>query len=37
MEEGDGLGEEVGVQVVLLDGEEAWVSWTDEDSLYGAK
>ncbi|KAK0631872.1 peptidase family M28 [Immersiella caudata] len=37
MGEGDGLGEEVGVQVVLLDGEEAWVTWTDEDSLYGAR
>jgi len=34
----DGLGEEeVGVQIVLLDGEEAWVTWTDDDSLYGAR
>lgn len=36
--EGDGLGEEeVGVQIVLLDGEEAWVKWTEEDSLYGSR
>jgi hypothetical protein len=34
---GDGLEEEKGVQIVLLDGEEAWVSWTDTDSLYGAR
>ncbi len=26
-----------GVQVILLDGEEAFVSWTDSDSLYGAR
>lgn len=36
--EGDGLGgEEVGVQILLLDGEEAWESWTEEDSLYGSR
>ncbi|KAK4191853.1 putative glutaminyl-peptide cyclotransferase [Podospora australis] len=35
---GDGLeDEEKGVQVVLFDGEEAWVQWTDEDSLYGSR
>ncbi|KOS21649.1 Glutaminyl-peptide cyclotransferase [Escovopsis weberi] len=27
----------VGVQILLLDGEEAFVRWTDEDSLYGAR
>ncbi|KAK2629167.1 hypothetical protein QTJ16_002270 [Diplocarpon rosae] len=32
-----GLGEEKGVQILLLDGEEAFVSWTDSDSLYGAR
>lgn len=32
-----GLEEEKGVQILLLDGEEAFVSWTDEDSLYGAR
>ncbi|KAI1477048.1 hypothetical protein F4774DRAFT_390345 [Daldinia eschscholtzii] len=40
MEElGDALGldEEKGVQILFLDGEEAWVSWTDTDSLYGAR
>ncbi|ODA79478.1 hypothetical protein RJ55_05071 [Drechmeria coniospora] len=26
-----------GVQIILLDGEEAFVSWTDDDSLYGAR
>ncbi|KAL3427449.1 glutaminyl-peptide cyclotransferase [Phlyctema vagabunda] len=31
------LEEEVGVQILLLDGEEAFVSWTDTDSLYGAR
>ncbi|SPQ22884.1 70283560-d14f-4834-8270-36468e5cedbe [Thermothielavioides terrestris] len=34
-EEGD--GQDVGVQILLLDGEEAFVSWTEEDSLYGAR
>ena len=39
-----GLGEvggtpdsDMGVQILLLDGEEAFVSWTDTDSLYGAR
>ena len=31
----DGTGE--GVQILLLDGEEAFVSWTDTDSLYGSR
>lgn len=31
------LEEEIGVQILLLDGEEAFVSWTDSDSLYGAR
>jgi hypothetical protein len=26
-----------GVQILLLDGEEAFVRWTDEDSLYGSR
>lgn len=26
-----------GIQLILLDGEEAFISWTDEDSLYGAR
>lgn len=29
--------EHQGVQVILLDGEEAFLSWTDSDSLYGAR
>ncbi|KAF2022373.1 hypothetical protein BU24DRAFT_458230 [Aaosphaeria arxii CBS 175.79] len=31
------LDEQQGVQILLLDGEEAFLSWTDEDSLYGAR
>ncbi|KXX73912.1 Glutaminyl-peptide cyclotransferase [Madurella mycetomatis] len=34
---GEGKVEDVGVQILLLDGEEAFVSWTDTDSLYGAR
>jgi hypothetical protein len=33
----DGLEGEKGLQIMLLDGEEAFVSWTDTDSLYGAR
>lgn len=33
----NGLEEERGVQLLLLDGEEAFVSWTNTDSLYGAR
>ncbi|KAH8160316.1 hypothetical protein CIB48_g7933 [Xylaria polymorpha] len=40
-ESGDaGLGledDEKGVQIIFLDGEEAWVTWSDTDSLYGAR
>jgi glutaminyl-peptide cyclotransferase len=32
-----GLEEEKGVQLLFLDGEEAFVTWTDDDSLYGAR
>lgn len=37
--EGDGLEdvEERGVQIIFLDGEEAWATWTDTDSIYGAR
>lgn len=31
------MGDDVGVQVFLLDGEEAFAHWTDSDSLYGAR
>lgn len=34
---GSGLEEEKGVQILLLDGEEAWVTWNAADSLYGAR
>jgi hypothetical protein len=34
---GEGLEEEKGVQILLLDGEEAWERWSDEDSLYGSR
>ncbi len=30
-------GEGGGVQILLLDGEEAFVNWSDTDSLYGAR
>jgi glutaminyl-peptide cyclotransferase len=33
----DDLEEKKGVQILLLDGEEAFKSWTDTDSLYGAR
>ncbi|KAE8443533.1 hypothetical protein EG329_001773 [Mollisiaceae sp. DMI_Dod_QoI] len=33
----NGLEEEKGVQILFLDGEEAFLSWTDSDSLYGAR
>lgn len=32
-----GVEEEQGIQVLFLDGEEAFVSWTNDDSLYGAR
>ncbi|TQS38183.1 hypothetical protein Golomagni_01315 [Golovinomyces magnicellulatus] len=32
-----GLGEEQGVQILFLDGEEAFQQWTDTDSLYGSR
>ncbi len=28
---------DMGIQILLLDGEEAFRSWTDTDSLYGAR
>ncbi|UKZ48786.1 hypothetical protein TrVGV298_003016 [Trichoderma virens] len=38
---GDGFDDDlepgVGVQILLLDGEEAFVRWTQTDSLYGAR
>ncbi|CAK7224258.1 hypothetical protein SBRCBS47491_005488 [Sporothrix bragantina] len=34
---GNGLEEERGVQIMLLDGEEAWVKWSATDSLYGSR
>ena len=33
----DRLEEEQGLQVIFLDGEEAFLSWTNDDSLYGAR
>ncbi|KAM7222459.1 putative glutaminyl-peptide cyclotransferase [Rhypophila decipiens] len=35
--EGGTPEEDMGVQILFLDGEEAFVSWTDTDSLYGAR
>lgn len=34
---GEGLEVEKGVQILLLDGEEAWVEWNEGDSLYGSR
>ncbi|KAI0857685.1 glutaminyl-peptide cyclotransferase [Xylaria cubensis] len=40
-ESGDvGLGledDEKGIQIIFFDGEEAWVTWSDTDSIYGAR
>lgn len=33
----DGYGGPRGLQILLLDGEEAFESWTDNDSVYGAR
>ena len=33
----NGLEEETGVQILFLDGEEAFLDWTNTDSLYGAR
>jgi glutaminyl-peptide cyclotransferase len=35
--EGGTVEMDMGVQIVLLDGEEAFKSWTDTDSLYGSR
>lgn len=32
-----GIEDHQGVQIIFLDGEEAFLSWTNEDSLYGAR
>ena len=33
----DGIEEQRGIQILLLDGEEAFLSWSDTDSTYGAR
>jgi len=33
----DGVEDHIGIQIILLDGEEAFQSWTATDSLYGAR
>jgi glutaminyl-peptide cyclotransferase len=35
--EGGTVEMDMGVQILLLDGEEAFQSWTDTDSLYGSR
>lgn len=40
LNEGSGDDEEIGdatLQLVFFDGEEAFVDWTDTDSIYGAR
>ena len=32
-----GIEDHQGIQIIFLDGEEAFVSWTSEDSLYGSR
>ncbi|TDZ71933.1 Glutaminyl-peptide cyclotransferase [Colletotrichum trifolii] len=36
-ENGGTVEQDMGLQILLLDGEEAFKSWTDTDSLYGAR
>ncbi|KAF6790671.1 glutaminyl-peptide cyclotransferase (peptidase family M28) [Colletotrichum sojae] len=36
-ESGGTVAQDMGLQILLLDGEEAFKSWTDTDSLYGAR
>lgn len=35
--EGGEVDMDMGVQVLFLDGEEAWGEWSGEDSLYGSR
>jgi hypothetical protein len=35
--EGGTVEQDMGIQLLLLDGEEAFVTWTETDSLYGAR
>lgn len=37
LEEGGTVEMDMGVQMIFLDGEEAFESWTDTDSLYGSR
>jgi glutaminyl-peptide cyclotransferase len=37
LEEGGTVEMDMGIQLIFLDGEEAFVKWTDEDSLYGSR
>jgi hypothetical protein len=37
LEEGGTVEMDMGVQILFLDGEEAFEKWTDKDSLYGAR
>ncbi|KAK9464944.1 peptidase family M28-domain-containing protein [Lipomyces arxii] len=32
-----GAAEDIGLQIIFMDGEEALVKWTSQDSLYGAR
>ena len=37
LQEGGKVEMDMGIQILLLDGEEAFQSWTDTDSTYGAR
>jgi hypothetical protein len=35
--EGGSVDMDMGIQILFLDGEEAFAEWSDEDSLYGSR
>lgn len=37
LEEGGTVEMDMGIQILLLDGEEAFERWSDDDSLYGSR
>ncbi len=37
LQEGGTVDMDMGIQILFLDGEEAFEMWTDSDSLYGSR
>jgi glutaminyl-peptide cyclotransferase len=37
LQEGGTVDMDMGIQILFLDGEEAFKTWTDSDSLYGSR